>query len=602
MYKCVSFLLACALLGCLPCDAAAAAAQKPRQSTRVVRRERLIRYSLDTYGKTLGSNKWIVRSMAVLGLAQIDDPRVTELLLEVLTRPYSSFARAAKRRRAAGVAGSLGDTKVQGALGGRLSAGGGSRMGDYIVQVMAWEALHARNPSLSGAQRGRWIESTVKLARAGQFRGVMRASMLRLLTPRGATDENVRIFSDLFKRTNSLYPSDGPVLIAMREALTAWRNPRLVKSLIQAVGGNINDAVRADYLLRGFASNVPPLRVQSTENSASTLRRAQKRWVAWFAGQDMTGKSPAMKAYYGTSTLIPTAEVVKNPDDRKWLDGLEIGDLRRSQLDVCFVVDSTGSMKDVVEWIKRDVRKMMTALGLVGRYPRASVVFYRDKGDAYVTQLYPLTSNGQRLTRAIARATAHGGGDVPEAVYDGLYTARYKQEWSAGKKGYRAIILIGDAPPHKRDMKRISKLIASSLKKGFVFHCIKARTQYGGGNLDSFDQIARWAGGKSVWVNFTNSSLFHDIYSGARNVHVAVSQAAAGDDTLIRPDRIIVRAVMKGILSQSYRRHVDSFANVLLEYLETPIAEKRLPVLPVKPPRNNRRVGRKKKDKGVQDR
>ena len=57
-------------------------------------------------------------------------------------------------------------------------------------------------------------------------------------------------------------------------------------------------------------------------------------------------------------------------------------------------IDSTGSMHGAIAWVKADAIKLLRALALISREPRLGVTFYRDKGDAYVVQVHPMTDDG----------------------------------------------------------------------------------------------------------------------------------------------------------------------------------------------------------------
>ena len=62
------------------------------------RKELLIRYYMRVYGESLEHADWITRAMAVISLSKIDDPRVTDMLLEVRAQPYNRARALAKRR------------------------------------------------------------------------------------------------------------------------------------------------------------------------------------------------------------------------------------------------------------------------------------------------------------------------------------------------------------------------------------------------------------------------------------------------------------------------------------------------------------------------
>ena len=567
-------------------------------------REVLVDYYVRLYGKSLKSSDWITRSMAVISLAKIDDPRVTDVLLDVMANPYSRTKAAAKKAPLPPPKLSTADAIKRFGLSAGAAMGTTPndptktpmhKMGSNIVQVMAWEALHARTGSLSDAQRKKWIEGTVRLAQRNQFHGQMRPSMLRALAGEGPTRTNMAVWVKTFAATNALYSGDANTLRALRDVLVTWRSPVLVKGLIGAMARSLDNAPRADWLLRGFGAGGVPHPTKYVEKGTNGLwPNMQKAWVKWYNDQRLEPAKPdALSPYRGTSDLVPTAQTI-DPADDKWRKDLELPRLHLKQLDVGFVIDSTGSMKAVVNWIKRDVRKMLWALALLSREPRIGVTFFRDHGDKYVTQLHPLTGNGAALTRAIERTEAAGGEDVPEAVLDGLAVTILKQRWSGPADARKVIVLVGDAPPHKRDMANIQKLVTTAARKGWTFYCIKARTQHGSAEMGSFDRIAKWGKGKSVWVDFHDGGRQKQIYEGAAHVDVTLG-ASDGSSDSTRPDRVIIRAVLKSILTDAYADRVQPFSNVLLEYLETPVKETRKKVLS---PEEKKRLAAKRRSRG----
>ncbi|MCD4824689.1 MAG: hypothetical protein K8S55_08780, partial [Phycisphaerae bacterium] len=152
----------------------------------------------------------------------------------------------------------------------------------------------------------------------------------------------------------------------------------------------------------------------------------------------------------------------------------------------------------------------------------------------------------------------------------------------------------GDAPPHKETMGKIETLVKEASKDGFSFFCIKTLTRYSDDDLTSFDQIAKWGNGKSVWVDFITRSILNPVYSGAKDVHIVTKEALQKRDETLRarhqrqyalvpdnkfesrPEKMILSGVLTTILSETYKERAKPFTNVLLEYLEPAMFERRL--------------------------
>ena len=122
----------------------------------------------------------------------------------------------------------------------------------------------------------------------------------------------------------------------------------------------------------------------------------------------------------------------------------------KPRIEVCFVLDTTGSMGGLIEGAKQKIwsiaNEMISAqptpelkLGLIG---------YRDRGDDYVVKSFSLTDDIDAIYGHLREFQAGGGGDTPESVNEALAEAIHKMPWSSDSKVLKIIFLVGDAPPH----------------------------------------------------------------------------------------------------------------------------------------------------------
>jgi len=122
----------------------------------------------------------------------------------------------------------------------------------------------------------------------------------------------------------------------------------------------------------------------------------------------------------------------------------------KPRIEVCFVLDTTGSMGGLLEGAKQKIwsiaNEMISAqptpelkLGLIG---------YRDRGDDYVVKSFSLTDDIDAIYGHLREFQAGGGGDAPESVNEALAEAIHKMPWSSDNKVLKIIFLVGDAPPH----------------------------------------------------------------------------------------------------------------------------------------------------------
>jgi hypothetical protein len=168
--------------------------------------------------------------------------------------------------------------------------------------------------------------------------------------------------------------------------------------------------------------------------------------------------------------------------DRKWLDpatdrqflytGAEklagsfsrhIQVLRGGGLDVVFVFDSTSSMAEFLKRVKIKIANLVDTFKKLVPTARIGLVTYRDVGDDFVTKMHQLTYGTKSLQIFLREIEPVGGGDREEAVDEALRVAIDKLNWR--KRSKKIILLIGDAPPHQKDMEKTTALIEKFRKR-----------------------------------------------------------------------------------------------------------------------------------------
>ena len=142
--------------------------------------------------------------------------------------------------------------------------------------------------------------------------------------------------------------------------------------------------------------------------------------------------------------------------------GLEVGgsrmqpvraDVRRRSprraLDLGFLVDATGSMGDEMTFLQSELKDIVRRVRSVepDLDIRMAVVFYRDRGDAFITKSLPFTRRADDAVSFISSTTAAGGGDYPEDMNSGL-EAMMRQHWSRDAVP-QMLFLLADAPPQQ---------------------------------------------------------------------------------------------------------------------------------------------------------
>ncbi|RHZ65930.1 hypothetical protein Glove_310g22 [Diversispora epigaea] len=125
---------------------------------------------------------------------------------------------------------------------------------------------------------------------------------------------------------------------------------------------------------------------------------------------------------------------------------------RTMKVDLCYVLDCTGSMSNHIAAAKDCILQVMEYINNTNPCIRVQFGFcgYRDHCDIYNNsrlQVFDFTNSYQEFRNNLSTVPADGGGDFPEDVLGGLDAAITKMTWRGGT---RVILHIGDAPPHGR--------------------------------------------------------------------------------------------------------------------------------------------------------
>ena len=166
------------------------------------------------------------------------------------------------------------------------------------------------------------------------------------------------------------------------------------------------------------------------------------------------------------------------------------------------LIDSTGSMADEIHQIIGDPGIHCQA-GIEPARPatdlRFGMVSYRDRGDDYVTRLYPLDGILRRFRAAIQNLEASGGGDYPESLNQALHEAVNDMSWR--EDAIRLIFLIADAPPHidyLQDKDYATEMMRAQEKGIKVFSVASSGLDKQGEYI--FRQIAQQTMGKFLFI------------------------------------------------------------------------------------------------------
>jgi len=181
----------------------------------------------------------------------------------------------------------------------------------------------------------------------------------------------------------------------------------------------------------------------------------------------------------------------------------------RPKIEVVFVIDTTGSMSGLIKAAKEKIWSIANTMATSNEAPdiKMGLVAFRDRGDAYVTQVTDLSSDLDSIYATLLDFQANGGGDGPESVNKALYDAVNGISWSQDSGTYKTIFLIGDAPPHMdyQDEVQYPVTLGVAQQKGITINTIQC-----GGSEDTINpwrQIAALGMGDYFQLDQSGSAI-----------------------------------------------------------------------------------------------
>jgi len=184
------------------------------------------------------------------------------------------------------------------------------------------------------------------------------------------------------------------------------------------------------------------------------------------------------------------------------------------KVELVFVLDTTSSMSDLIEAAKEKIWSIATTMASAQPAPEISIglVAFRDRDDAYITQVTDLSTDLDTVYGTLMDFQAAGGGVLPESVNKALYDAVNHISWSQTPENknsdiYKVIFLVGDAPPHQHYPNDVQypETMRLAQRKGIIINTIQAGTNQA--TSHSWKKIATLGTGHYFQVKQSGSAL-----------------------------------------------------------------------------------------------
>lgn len=157
--------------------------------------------------------------------------------------------------------------------------------------------------------------------------------------------------------------------------------------------------------------------------------------------------------------------VPSKPKPRR--SGPDTNPIAIGDLDLVFVMDTTGSMRHEIADLQRSLLSIIRVLDRLAPSLRIGFVAFKERTDPVPMQAFVLSpmnaTNARRIQGFVRRLEASGGGDKPEPVGDALRAA-IRMPWRPNAIG--RIVVIGDAQAHMGEWGRSLEMAAGFRASG----------------------------------------------------------------------------------------------------------------------------------------
>lgn len=181
-----------------------------------------------------------------------------------------------------------------------------------------------------------------------------------------------------------------------------------------------------------------------------------------------------------------------------------------NNLDLVFLLDSTGSMGDEIDGIKTTIFAISQRIAQLPGNPRVrlGLVTYRDRGDAYVSKHWDFTSDVAEFSRNLDTVYADNGGDTPEDFNSGLADTLERLTWNSDQQhSLRLVFNVTDAAPHNdyQDQDGYGNLMQKAAGMGVKVFTVAASGMTPDGEF-IYRQVAAYTLARFVFLTYANAS------------------------------------------------------------------------------------------------
>jgi hypothetical protein len=209
------------------------------------------------------------------------------------------------------------------------------------------------------------------------------------------------------------------------------------------------------------------------------------RWREWYRkGKRNPGFGPAalVPRVPAGERLVPPNKVAElDPAGFIAFEGY-LASVADRPMDLALLIDCTASMWRELADAQSSADDLVEFLGSVTGGIRIAIIGYRDRTDSWEMKAWDFTGAIAEARSRLWSLSAEGGGDEPESVFAAMKTALTRFHWlpdarPPAPQPIRALVLVGDAPPHAGEGTLCVELAQKAFARGVRTYGIVARDE-----------------------------------------------------------------------------------------------------------------------------
>ena len=278
---------------------------------------------------------------------------------------------------------------------------------------------------------------------------------------------------------------------------------------------------------------------------------------------------------------------------------------KKIPIDILFIFDTTGSMGEEINRLKKTIELIYLNLSNTKVSPRFGMVLYKDREDEYLTKIIPLTKDIKEFEYKLNKfVSPSGGGDTPEDLQSALKDSIKNIDWR--EDAIKLSFIITDAAPHLDYNQKYTYINAmkDASKDGIKIFTIGT----GGLNIDGeyvLRQISQYTNAKYIFLTYGEKGESKGGKIGSVSHHTGANFQTDKLEVIvirfvkeeianilgkksIEDEYIEAKMVSNEKKEKTLKKLFDMALKQLVDYSSEKLDKNRLSILPISLPKNSK--------------